>query len=103
VSHDDRPSPVKRLASWWRRAQPRPRNELVALLGSFEGRRVVLVLKVHGEVSTDARRKSGLLDLADLPNGLVTVTGDRDAAREWFLVSAILYVETEDGRRFGPF
>jgi hypothetical protein len=48
-------------------------------------------------------RKSGILDLSDLPKGLVSVAGEGGAAREWVLVSAILYVEAKDGRRFGPY
>ena len=104
MSHDDDDSSLaKRVPAWWRHALARPKDELLELLTSFEGQRVVLVLNMYRDSSGYRHRKSGILDLSDLPKGLVSVAGEGGVGREWVLISAILYVETEEGRRFGPF
>ena len=91
----------QRLVRWWRKAQPRPRAERDAVLGSLAGQYVTLVCR-PGRFSRPARM-SGRLGVTHLGKGLVSVAGPHGEGEEWVLTHGIWFVETSDGTRHGPY
>jgi hypothetical protein len=70
------------------------------LLQSRGGQHVV----VFGPAGrTGAPRRSGRLNITRLADGLVALGGPDGEAEEWIRSKDILYVETDDGLRHGPY
>ena len=89
-----------RLVRWWHRAQPHDPAERLELLRSVAGQPVIL----FGPAGRfGARRRTGRLNASRLEAGMVAVEGPLGEGQEWILLHDILYVETADHVRHGPY